>query len=124
MADQPCPRLAVEALGVARLADLERRIDIDLDELALLEQLARHPPLGAERRDERHHDDQTGLHKQLRRLSHAADILHPVRVGKAEILVEPVADIVAVEHVSVPTERVQPLLQHIGDGGLPDLTVR
>src|SRR5678815_3923475 len=100
MANQPGPRLAVEPLGIARLADLERRIDIDLDELALLEQLARHPPLRAERRDERHHDDQTGLHEQLRRLRHAADILHPVYIGESEVLVEAVADIVAVEDIS------------------------
>ncbi len=78
-----------------------RRIDEDLDELALAHQLARHAPLGAEGRDEGHQHDQAGIHEQLGGLAHAADILHPVGIGEAQIPVEAVADIVAVQQIGV-----------------------
>ena len=94
----PALRLLVEALGVALHADLDRRVDEDLDELAVADQLARHAPLGAERRDERDEHDQPGIDEQLRRLADAADVLDAVGIGEAEVAVEPVADIVAVEH--------------------------
>jgi hypothetical protein len=45
--------------------------------------------------------DQAGVGHQLRHLGDAADVLHAVGVGEAEIAVEPVADIVAVEDVGV-----------------------
>ena len=78
-----------------------RRIDEDLDELARAQQLARHAPLGAERRDEGDQHDQAGIDEQLGRLADAADVLHPVGIGEAEIAVEAVADIVAVEQIGV-----------------------
>ena len=65
------------------------------------QQLARHAPLGAERRDERHQHDQAGVDHQLRHLGDAADVLDPVGVGEAEVLVEAVAHVVAVEQVGV-----------------------
>ena len=110
------PRRAfVEALRVALLGHRERRVDEDLEELALREQLARHPPLGAERRDERDEHDQAGVDHQLGDLGDAADVLDPVGVGEAEVLVEPVADVVAVEQVGVAAQRVQLLLDQVGD---------
>ena len=60
-------------------------------------QFAHHAPLGAERRDEGAQHDETGLGHQLGDLADAADVLHPVGLGEAEILVEAVAHIVAVE---------------------------
>ena len=41
-----------------------------------------------------------------RDLSHAADVLDAVRVGEAEVLVQPVADVVAVEQEGVLAQRV------------------
>ena len=49
--------------------------------------------------DDQH--DQAGIHEQLGRLAHAADVLHPVGIGEAQIAVEAVADIVAVEQIGV-----------------------
>src|SRR5262245_18621159 len=43
------PRLPVEALGIALFGDRERRVDEHLDELARLEQVARHAALQLER---------------------------------------------------------------------------
>ena len=54
----------------------------------------------------------------LRHLGDAADVLDAVGVGEAEVLVEAVADVVAVEQVGVAAERVQPLLDQVGDGRL------
>ena len=71
--------------------------------------------LGAERRDERHEHDQPGVDHQLRDFGDAADVLDAVGVGEAEVLVQPVADVVAVEQVGVTAERVQPLLDQVGD---------
>ena len=112
------PGLAVEALGVALLGDLERRVDVDLDELARLDPFACHLPLGAERRDERHEHDQAGVDHQPGDLGDAADVLDAVGIGEAEVLVEAVAYVVAVEQVRVPTELVQLALDDVGDGRL------
>src|SRR3546814_8760957 len=47
--------------------------------------------------------------------AYATNVLDSVGVGKAQILVEPVAHVVAVEQEAVLAERVQPLLDQIGD---------
>ena len=51
-------------------------------------------------------------------LGDAADVLDPVGIGEAEVAVEPVADVVAVQQVGVAAHRVQPLLDQVGDGRL------
>ena len=79
-------------------------------------QLAHHAPLGAERRDERAQHDQSGVRHQPGDLADAADILDPVFLGEAEIAVEAVADIVAIEQQRVCAARVQAGLDQIGDG--------
>jgi hypothetical protein len=60
-----CARELIKAPGVARLADVERRVDVNLDELILAHEIARHAPLAAERRDEAHDHDQAGFRHQL-----------------------------------------------------------
>jgi hypothetical protein len=52
------------------------------------------------------------------RLADPADVLHPVGGGKAEVAVQAVTDVVAVEDVGVPVQIVQAALQQVGDGGL------
>ena len=118
MLDLARPRLLVEALRVALLDDVERRVDEDLEELAGADQLARHPPLRAERRDEGDEHDQPGVDEELRRLGDAADVLDAVGVGEAEVAVEAVADVVAVEQVGVAAHQVELLLDEVGDGRL------
>ena len=48
----------------------------------------------------------------------AADILDAIRLGEAEIAVESVTYVIAVEHEGVLAERMKLLLQLICDGGL------
>ena len=82
------------------------------------DQRAHHVALGAVGRDEGAEHDQPGFDHQLRDLADAADVLDPVGLGEAEIAVEPVADIVAVEQHGVVAARVQLLLDEVGDGRL------
>ena len=51
-------------------------------------------------------------------LGRAADVLDPVGRGEAEVAVEPVAEVVAVEQVGVPPDGVQLALDDVGDGRL------
>src|SRR3546814_5677472 len=94
------------------LGHLQRSVDEHLKELALGEHLARHLPLGTERRDEAHQHDQTGVDHQLGNLGHAADVLDAVLVGGTQVLVEAVADVVAVEDRSEEhTSELQSLMR-------------
>ena len=60
--------------------------------------------------------DEPGIGHQLGDLADAADVLDAVGIGEAQIAVEAVADIVAVEQDRVAPRRVKLLLQQIGDG--------
>ena len=118
LASSPRPGLGVEALAVTGLGDVEAAVDEHLDELAGLEQVAGHAPLGAERRDERHQHDEPGVDHEPGHLGDPADVLDPVGVGEAEVVVEAVAHVVAVEQVGVAPELVELLLDEVGDGRL------
>jgi hypothetical protein len=83
-----------------------------------VQQVASHLALRPERRDERHEHDEPGIGHQTGDLGDAPDVLHAVRLGEPEILVQAVADVVAVEDVGVSSECVQPLLGQVGDRGL------
>ena len=88
------------------------------DELTGLQHLARHAALGAERRDERHQHDQTGIGHQPGNLGDASDIFHPVGICKAEVPVQAVAHIVTVQQIGVVTHCSQALLDDVGNSGL------
>ena len=63
-------------------------------------------------------DDQPGIDEQLRHLADAADVLDAVGVGEAEILVEALADVVAIERVGMRAHGGELALDQVGDGGL------
>ena len=108
-------RLRVQALRVALGRELERDVDEHLDELALAEARARRRAVGPERRHERGDHDEPRVGHELRHLGGAPVVLGAVGVAEAEILREPVAEVVAVEHERVPAERVQPPLDRVRD---------
>ena len=110
--------LFIQPLGVALHADLDGGIDEDFQEFALAHQLTRHAAFGAERRDEGGQHDQAGIHEQLGGLAHAADILHPVGIGEPQVLVQAMADIVAVQQIGVLALGGKLLFHQVGDGGL------
>ena len=92
------PRLLIQPLGVAPFTRLQRGIDEDFNEFAGGDELACNFPFGPERRDEGDQRDQSGFNEQFSHFGDAADILDAVGFGEAKIAVEPVPDIVAVEH--------------------------
>src|SRR6185437_3285856 len=90
-------RLAVEALGVARLADGERRGDVDfVEEIRMrgADPLA----IGEVWRDEGGDDDEARAGHQCGDFADATDVLDAVRRREAEIGIEAIAHIVAIEH--------------------------
>jgi hypothetical protein len=100
------------------LGDGQGGVDEDLDELAVVEDLAGQAALGAERRDEGGQHDQAGVDHQLGDLGDPADVLDPVLLGEAEVAVEAVPDIVAVQQIGVAAQGVQALFDQVGDGRL------
>ena len=111
----PLDGASIEPLRVTPCAFLERRVDEDLHELAVRHHLPRHPPLGAERRDEGDDHDKSRIGHQPCHLGHPADVLDAVGVREPEVAVQPVPDIVAVEDVGVAALRVQLLLEEVRD---------
>ncbi len=110
-------RLSIEPLGVAGFGDRERRVHEDLDELAVLEERASHPALALERGYERGEHDESGIGHEPCDFGDPTDVLDPIGVGEAEILVEPVADVVAVQQIGVTPVGEQLALDDVGDGG-------
>ena len=68
--------------------------------------------------DEAGQRDDAGVGEQLGDLADAADVFLAVGGGEAEVLVQPVADVVAVEHVGQPAALHQGVFQREGDGAL------
>ena len=137
--------LLVEALGVARLDDVEGRVDEDLDEreAGLLVEVADDGAVRAEGRDERGEGDARRVREQLRdlhvaraakgrgrvcfrgsarnqggrgtHLADAADVLRARLLVEAEVLVQAEADVVAVEAVGELVEVEEVLLESAGN---------
>ncbi len=61
--------------------------------------------VGTIRGDHRREDDEAGVGEQPSHLADAADVLGSVRRREAEVGVEPVAKVVAVEHVGGAAQR-------------------
>ena len=74
--------------------------------------------LGAKRRDERAHHDDARIDEQPRDLADAADVLDAVGGREAEILVEAVTHVVAIEQVGMAAVQRKPAFDQIGDGRL------
>ena len=80
-----------------------------------LEELPGHAAFGPERRNEGDQDHKAGIDHQTRGVRGSADVLDAIRIGKAQVAVEAMAHIVAIENVRVPAERKQLALQPARD---------
>src|SRR5699024_2156089 len=107
--DRPRPRLGIEPFRVARLAGFQTSLDVNLDKLARLHQFTHHIAIRATWRDKSSQHDQAGISHQARDLANATNVLLPILVGEAQIAVEAMADVVAVEQVTVVPEPEQRL---------------
>src|SRR5205823_1061303 len=112
-------RLLVETLDVALLARLDRAVDEDLDEVARLHDRPHLIAVRPVRRDERRQRHKARVGEELRDLADPADVLGAVGGGEAEVLVETVANVVAIEDVGAHAARAEVLLERDRDGGLP-----
>ncbi len=59
--------------------------------------------------------DEPALGHQLRHFAGAANVLHAVGLGEAEVATQPMADVVAVEQHGVVAGGLRPPLDNIGD---------
>jgi hypothetical protein len=89
---------------------------VDFDELARAEQVAGELALGPERGDGGGQDDEAGVGHQPGHLRDPPDVLDAVGVGEAEVLVQAVPDVVAVEQVGVEALAVQAPFDEVRDG--------
>lgn len=111
-------RLPVQALDVALLAHVEGRVDEHLKEgqIRVAVDLTGHVSVLGEGRHEaaQRHDPAVG--EQARHLGHAPDVLLAVLLGEAQVLVQPRADVVAVEPVrhDAPAHQVRLQLERHG----------
>ena len=110
--------LGVEAFDVASFGHFEWGVNEDLDEFTGLHLRPNHISLGAEGRDEGGDDNETRVCHQLGHFTDAADVFHTVGFGEAQILVQPVAHIVAVEKEGVAVHPRELLLDDVRDGRL------
>src|SRR3546814_4010287 len=77
-------RFLVEPLHIARLGDLDRRIDEDFDELAVRDHRAHHFTFNTKRRDERGQHDQPRIGHQLGRSEeHTSELQSLMRISYA-----------------------------------------
>ena len=74
--------------------------------------------LGLKRRDERRDHDDARVDHQLGYLGHTSNVLNSIGVSEAEVAVQPVTHVVAVEQIRVAAHRVQLLLNNVGDSRL------
>jgi len=109
--------LGVETLYVAAFAFFQWRVDKDLDELSGIEEVPRHFPLTAEGGNKSDNDDQTGIHHKLGDLGDSTNIFDPVSLGESKIPIEPMADIITIENVSVFAFGMEALFQQVGNRG-------
>ena len=103
--DEPCLRLGVQPLHVAATAFFDRRIHEHFEELALAHQLTRHLPLGPVGGNEGDEHDQSGIQEQRGYLGNPSDILHPIRLREAQITVQPMPHVIAIEQHAMATAR-------------------
>lgn len=90
-------RLLVQSLGITLLRDLNRDVDVDLNEwdASLVVELASGSAVGDVGRDEGSDRDAARVCEKLRDFANAADVFVAVCFGEAEVFVEAEADVVA-----------------------------
>src|SRR5712692_4338438 len=110
----------VEPFGIALLTGLDRSIEVYLDKRQLPRNMQGPGafPVLAVGADEARHGEDAAIGKKLGYLTDATDVLFPISCGKTQILIEAMADIVAVEDVCQMAALHEGMLQREGNGAL------
>ena len=111
-------RLRIQALGVSLGAYLDRSVHVDLDEVAIIEDVSSSPSIRAIGRYQGNQDNHACVHHELGDLSNASNVLSPVLRGEAKILVQASAHVVAVKHIGMDAECMELADGSVGDRGL------
>ena len=117
--DLPGTGFFIEALGIAIFADLQVALYEDFDEVAVVEQGPDPLAILLVGGDEGGDDDGAGVGEQLGHLAHPADVLLPVSGGEAEVTIQAVADVVAIQGVGVVAQVEEFLFQVYRQGRFP-----
>src|SRR5580704_5165156 len=114
--ERACLRLSIQSFGVTTDAVFDWRINENFNEFSDLHKGPYPVAFGSVGRDERAQNYEAALSHQLCNFADPPDVLHPIGLGKAQITIESVANVVAVQQHCVMTGGVQTLLHNIGDG--------
>ena len=111
--------LRIQPFDIAPLALFDRSADIYFQEVLLPDNRCRHFPQIVIRADKSRYRDNSRIDKKFAYFGDTADILYPVFSRKAEIVVDPAADIVAVQDAAQQTALVQLALKRYRHRALP-----
>jgi hypothetical protein len=118
--------LLVETLGVTLLSNLERHVNVDLNEGdglvtalgSLFVKITGNLAIRSVGRDEGGDGDGGGVSEELGNLGDTANVLVAVGLGESKVLVKAETDVVAVETVGGDAKVKEMLLESSGNGGL------
>ena len=111
--------LRIQPFDIAPLALFDRSADIYFQEVLLPDNRCRHFPQIVIRADKSRYRDNSRIDKKFAYFGDTADILYPVFSRKAEIVVDPAADIIAVQDAAQQTALVQLALKRYRHRALP-----
>ena len=99
--------LRIQPFDIAPLAFFDRSADIYFQKVLFPDNGCRHFPQIVIRADKSRYRDNACIDKELAYFGNTADILYPVFCRETEIVVDPAADIVAVQDAAQQTALVQ-----------------
>lgn len=111
----PCP--SVKSLRITGFANVQRRINEDLDE-STGQQLTHSIAINTKRRNERSQHDQTCIDHQCRHLTSTTNILLPIMLGETQITIQTETQTISIEQIGMPTLGLQAALQRSGQSRL------
>ena len=117
LGDLTRPDLLVQTLGITRLADLEGGVDVDLHEVVRANDFPRVLAVLDVGADERSDGDDTCAVHEPGHLGDAPDVFGAVIGAEAEIAVQAMAHVVAVEHDAEASGGRELAFDLVGDGG-------
>src|SRR5690242_7762222 len=115
--DFSAPCLSIQSFHVTALTFRQRGVHKDFDELARIEQFANHLTLRSEWRNKGNDHNESRVDQEFRDFTDTANVFYPIGFSESQIPIEPVANVIAIQDVSVLAIRIQTLFQKIRDRG-------